>query len=147
MTAKQAELAARFGVEPIYTPDESFPPPELFPKKMGWLVREEDGTRRLDIMRWGFPHRVKGASGKMLDTPVTNVRNLNSPFWKSVLKTPERRCLVPVTDFCEMAGEPGTMKSIGSACQAAPSSPLPASGDQRPMATSLLFLRASPTRS
>jgi putative SOS response-associated peptidase YedK len=110
MTAKQAELAARFGVEPIYAPDESFPPPELFPKKTGWVVREQDGARRLDMMPWGFPHQVKGASGKMLDKPVTNVRNLNSPFWKSVLKTPERRCLVPVTDFCEMAGPPGKMK-------------------------------------
>lgn len=110
MTAKQAELAARFGVEPIYAPDESFPPPELFPKKLGWIVREEDGRRVLDVARWGFPHQVKGASGKMLSKPVTNVRNLTSPFWRSVLKTPARRCLVPVTDFCEMAGQKGSMR-------------------------------------
>lgn len=52
MTARQAELAARFSVEPIYAPDESFPPPELFPKRMGWVVRQEGDRRVLDIMRW-----------------------------------------------------------------------------------------------
>ena len=32
---------------------------------------------------------------------VTNVRNLNSSFWRSMLMTPARRCLVPVTAFSE----------------------------------------------
>jgi putative SOS response-associated peptidase YedK len=38
---------------------------------------------------------------------VTNVRNLASQFWRSALNRPDRRCLVPVTEFCEWEGEPG----------------------------------------
>ena len=34
------------------------------------------------------------------------MRNLSSPFWRSALKDPARRCLVSVTRFCEWAAEP-----------------------------------------
>lgn len=54
------------------------------------MVRKENGEKRLDVMQWGVP-----LNGK----PVTNVRNLQSPFWRSMLKDPARRCLVPVTHF------------------------------------------------
>lgn len=37
--------------------------------------------------------------------PVTNVRNLTSPFWRSALTTPANRCLVPVTAFAEWTAE------------------------------------------
>ena len=56
-------------------------------------------TRVLEAMRWGFPPPAKSR------VPVTNVRNLASPFWRSALNRPDRRCLVPVTDFCEWEGE------------------------------------------
>jgi putative SOS response-associated peptidase YedK len=36
------------------------------------------------------------------------VRNLASPFWRSALANPERRYLVPVSDFCESEGEKGS---------------------------------------
>jgi putative SOS response-associated peptidase YedK len=42
--------------------------------------------------------------------PVTNVRNLSSPFWKGALGRPDRRCLVPVTDFREWSGEKGSKR-------------------------------------
>jgi putative SOS response-associated peptidase YedK len=113
MTAKQAELARRYGVEPIYPEDETFPPPELFPDRLAWVVRQSDGGRQLDTMRWGFPRKVPGkkihkATGKpvLLDTKVTNVRNYTSPFWKSALANPERRCLVPFTSFSEYGPGP-----------------------------------------
>ena len=32
--------------------------------------------------------------------PVTNVRNVKSPYWRGWLK-PDFRCLVPATSFCE----------------------------------------------
>jgi hypothetical protein len=35
MTAKQAELAARSGVASPYPEAVTFPPPELFPKRLG----------------------------------------------------------------------------------------------------------------
>lgn len=37
---------------------------------------------------------------------MTNVRNLMSPFWRSALKDPARRCFVAVTKFCERTAEP-----------------------------------------
>jgi putative SOS response-associated peptidase YedK len=68
------------------------------PGKPGWLVREHEGERVLDAALCGFPL----PNGK----PVTNVRNYTSPFWKSALKNPARRCLVPVTEFEEWSVEP-----------------------------------------
>jgi putative SOS response-associated peptidase YedK len=55
----------------------------------------------LDTMTWGFPGPA-AAKGR----PVTNVRNLVSPFWRSALDRPERRCLVPVTRFSEWSEKP-----------------------------------------
>ena len=104
MSAKQAELAISFGLDPtVIMPEPSpLPPPELFPKRMAWVVRKEDGARSLDVMTWGFPPPPKSRA------PVTNVRNLASPFWRSALNRPDRRCLVPVSEFCEWEGEVGS---------------------------------------
>jgi putative SOS response-associated peptidase YedK len=117
MTAKQAELAIQFGIDPelIMPEPETIPPPELFPKRLGWVVRKENGVRRLDVMTWGFPPPPTSRA------PVTNVRNLASPFWKGALKNPDRRCLVPVTDFCEWSGEKGSKREHWFSL---PSSPL-----------------------
>lgn len=67
------------------------------PGRPGYVVREEGGSRVLSVMDWGFPFQGK---------PVTNVRNYTSSFWLSALKAPERRCLVPVTEFQEWSAEP-----------------------------------------
>lgn len=101
MTAKQTEVARAFGIEPPYPEDVTIPPPELFPKRPAYVVRQEDGARRLDVMTWGFPPPAAGRA------PVTNVRNLASPFWRTALARPDRRCLVPVSKFCEWEGEKG----------------------------------------
>ena len=50
---------------------------------------------------------IQAKGGKPIEKAVTNVRNYMSPFWRSALKNPERRCLVPFTDFCEWEGETG----------------------------------------
>ena len=55
-----------------------------------------------DAMSWGFPPPANARA------PVTNVRNLASPFWRSALKNPARRCLVPFERFCEYEGEKGS---------------------------------------
>lgn len=67
------------------------------PGKPGHIVREEGGQRLLSAMSWGFPFQGK---------PVTNVRNYTSPFWRSALANPARRCLVPVTEFQEWSVAP-----------------------------------------
>ncbi len=41
------------------------------------------------------------ASGTTITKRVTNVRNLTSSFWRSMLMKPAQRCLVPFTTFAE----------------------------------------------
>ena len=65
---------------------------EIYPDTLAPVVRlDEQGGRELSVMRWGFPPPPKAGS-----RPVTNVRNVASPFWRNWLK-PEFRCLVPAT--------------------------------------------------
>src|SRR5829696_8676118 len=71
------------------------PLPAIFPDQMAPVVRTKDGERELLQMRWGFP-----APPKVGNHPVTNVRNVASPFWRAWLK-PQYRCLVPLTSFSE----------------------------------------------
>ena len=61
------------------------------------------------MMTWGFPGPV-AAKGR----PVTNVRNLDSPFWRSALGNVDRRCIVPVTRFCEWSAkaDPATKRKV-----------------------------------
>ena len=63
---------------------------------MAPIVRTaRDRERELRMMRWGFP-----PPPNLGTAPVTNVRNLKSPYWRGWLKA-EWRCLVPATSFCE----------------------------------------------
>lgn len=83
----------------IRLPNEGFTS-DVYPKRPGLIVRRDDGAVRSDFMQWGVPTMVKGAN-KMLEKWVTNVRNLSSPFWKSMLASPAQRCLVPFSTFAE----------------------------------------------
>jgi putative SOS response-associated peptidase YedK len=72
------------------------PLPGIFPDTLAPVVRTaRDGARELMMMRWGFP-----PPPNLGTRPVTNVRNVKSPYWRGWLK-PEYRCLVPATSFCE----------------------------------------------
>lgn len=73
---------------------------DVYPKRPAMIVRKDDGVIRSDVMEWGVPTMVKGKT-KMLEKRVTNVRNLTSPFWRSMLNNPAQRCLVPFTTFAE----------------------------------------------
>ncbi|MEG8055167.1 SOS response-associated peptidase family protein [Sphingomonas aerolata] len=114
LTAKQAEIAATFGIRPPYEPDETYPAPDIFPtgKKTpfyGQVVVQDGADRKIERMEWGVPTQVpsKRDPAVKLTKYVTNVRNLNSSFWRSMLTTPARRCLVPVTAFSEFGIAPG----------------------------------------
>lgn len=63
----------------------------------GPVVIERDGERISGLMEWGVHH-----AGNL----VTNVRNLESPFWRNMLDRPHHRCLVPVTEFQEWSAAP-----------------------------------------
>lgn len=74
--------------------------PSIFPDSEAPVITGAPGDERtLTMMRWGFPPPPKGYQ------PVTNIRNVSSPFWRAWMK-PEYRCLVPVTSFSEYAPEP-----------------------------------------
>jgi putative SOS response-associated peptidase YedK len=61
------------------------------------------------MMRWGFPPPPNLGS-----YPVTNVRNLASPYWRGWLKR-EWRCLVPATSFSEYTDtKPKTVHWFGT---------------------------------
>ena len=77
LSAKEAEIAASFGVH--FPPDYSAPGGELFPKRPGLVLRRSDEPLVTEVMSWGLPGPAK-ASG-----PITNVRNLESPFWRTLL--------------------------------------------------------------
>ena len=59
-TKAQIALTARYGVEAPFPPDHTIPPLELFPDKPAYVMRQQDGSRTLDVMRWGFPRKVPG---------------------------------------------------------------------------------------
>jgi putative SOS response-associated peptidase YedK len=73
---------------------------EIYPRYQAPVVRAADGGRVVELMVWGFPRQVPGKT-KMLTKHVTNARNLDSPFWRSSVMAPARRCLVPFTQFAE----------------------------------------------
>ena len=114
LTAKQAELAATFGLRMPAEMDETFPVGGIFPTGnktvfYGAVIVQDDADRRLERMEWGVPTQVpsKRDPSIKLTKYVTNVRNLGSSFWRSMLTTPARRCLVPVTSFSEYGIAPG----------------------------------------
>lgn len=100
MTATVDEMRRLFG--PFDGDTSNLPPfDEIYPGHQAPVLRRDGATLKLDMMSWGFPG-PQAAGGR----PVTNVRNLASPFWRSALDNPSRRCLVPVTSFCEWTHTP-----------------------------------------
>jgi len=86
---------------------------DVWPRRPGLVIRnDETGGKTMDAMSWGVPCQVPGKRpGTKLTKYVTNVRNLSSPFWRSMLAAPARRCLVPFTSFAEP--KPGTDPETG----------------------------------
>ncbi|MCF2514430.1 SOS response-associated peptidase [Sphingomonas sp. G124] len=76
----------------------------VYPGYPGLVVAEG----RVRQMAWGFPLALKGKSGQLLKPkPVNNARTdkLDSFMWRYSFQ--DRRCLIPVTEFCEAEGEKG----------------------------------------
>jgi putative SOS response-associated peptidase YedK len=107
MTATVDELRRLFG--PFAGDTTNLPPfAEIYPGRPAPVLRTgEAGGLKLELMEWGFPG-PPATKGR----PVTNVRNLASPFWRSALARTDRRCIVPVTQFCEWEGEKGAKRKV-----------------------------------
>ena len=91
------EVAALFRARDVHATD--IEKDYVAPGKHGHVIRDEACERLLDRMVWGFPPPPQ------VRAPVVNVRNYSSPFWRSALNNPVRRCLVPVTSFQEWTVE------------------------------------------
>jgi putative SOS response-associated peptidase YedK len=101
LDAPANQIAEHFGAEAGADPWKGG---YVAPKRPGPVVvsnGQRGGARRLTPMLWGFPPPPQGRA------PVTNVRNLESPFWIGTLRHAELRCLVPVTTFQEWSGTTG----------------------------------------
>jgi putative SOS response-associated peptidase YedK len=102
MTSNPQAIAQLFA--PVATGGMNLPPLyEIFPDHAAPVViaGEAPGApRRLEMLRWGWPPFGE------VRRPVTNIRNLASPMWRSALADPARRCLVPVTEFSEWSAAP-----------------------------------------
>ncbi len=69
---------------------------EVFPKSYGPVLKLNAGAElEWWKMRWGLPGPPQFGGA-----PVTNIRNVKSPHWRSLL-APAHRCLVPFTAFSE----------------------------------------------
>ncbi|MGZ2411281.1 putative SOS response-associated peptidase YedK [Sphingomonas sp. F9_3S_D5_B_2] len=81
----------------------------VYPGYPGIVVAPDGGAGlRVRQMSWGFPLTLKGKNGQPLrPKPVNNCRTdkLDSFMWRHSFR--ERRCLIPVTAFCEAEGEKG----------------------------------------
>jgi len=105
MTKTVAEVANLFGA--IADPPGNAGA-TVYPGYPGIVVAPDAGLLRVRQMTWGFPLTLKGKSGQPLKPkPVNNCRTdkLDSFMWKYSFQ--ERRCLIPVTGFCEAEGEKG----------------------------------------
>ena len=100
MTATVDEMRRLFGA---FEGDRANLPAydEIYPGRPAPVLRRDGVGLVLETMIWGFPGPA-AAKGR----PVTNIRNLDSPFWRSALNNVERRCIVPVTRFCEWTAAP-----------------------------------------
>lgn len=80
---------------------DNFPPQDnIYPDQDAAIVTNAaDGGLELGMARWGFPP-IPGQSA-----PITNIRNLNSRWWRDVnrewITDSANRCLVPFTAFAE----------------------------------------------
>jgi putative SOS response-associated peptidase YedK len=105
MTKTVAEVAKLFGAvadAPGNAGDT------VYPGYPGIVVAPDGGGLRVRQMVWGFPLTLKGKNGQPLKPkPVNNCRTdkLDSFMWRYSFQ--ERRCLIPVTAFCEAEGEKG----------------------------------------
>lgn len=72
---------------------------DFYPGRPVPAITEGPGGRALGMMRWGVPPPPG------VRQPVTNIRNLASPFWRPMLG-PANRALLPVSQFCEWSATP-----------------------------------------
>lgn len=96
----------------IYAPNGDFVPfettfhYEVYPNRLAPIFKKYNGDYKIEGSIWGLPPPPN------INRPITNIRNLSSPFWQSALSDKENRCLVPASAFCEWQGEKGSKRKV-----------------------------------
>jgi putative SOS response-associated peptidase YedK len=107
LDAAAADIAAAFDAAPGPDP---WTPDYVAPGKFAPVIVQGRSDRIIVPRQWGVPPppKIAAEGGR----PVTNVRNLESPFWIGTLRHTEFRCLVPVTSFMEWASKLDGVKGM-----------------------------------
>lgn len=113
LTASTKEIADLFGA---FDRSGNAGPGDVYPGQIGLVVTQQGTARTLEPMTWGFPlttadmrSRATAKGTAPRPKPVNNARmdNMESSFWKRWFENPAHRCLIPITEFAEAAGEKG----------------------------------------
>jgi putative SOS response-associated peptidase YedK len=78
----------------------------IYPETEAPIIKSDGGNLSVSVIKWGIP------SWKEKAGPITNVRNLDSSFWRGMIGKPEAKCLVPVSRFCEWDGPKGNKRKV-----------------------------------
>jgi putative SOS response-associated peptidase YedK len=99
------------GVAPLIdTTGNLAPLPGIYPDYAAPVIRHGTTGLELTMARWGMPTPPVYLEGKRTDPGVTNVRRVESPYWRRWLGV-EHRCLVPFTSFSEIDTRPGAPRN------------------------------------
>ena len=104
LDAAASTIAAAFGAE---AGDDPWTGDYVAPGRPAPVIVSDGrgGSRRyLRPKLWGVPPPPQG------ERPITNVRNLQSPFWIGTLRHAELRCLIPATSFALWSGPAGARR-------------------------------------
>ncbi|WP_237241244.1 SOS response-associated peptidase [Sphingomonas koreensis] len=80
---------------------------EVYPGAPGLVIVEDEGSRVVRSMTWGFPLRLSSMKPGSKPKPVNNIADLTSFMWRFIAPRPGNRCLIPVTEFAEADGPKG----------------------------------------
>lgn len=96
----------------IFAPNGGFIPfdlefhSEIYPNRLAPILRKRENEFKVEGSIWGLKPPPN------INRPITNVRNLSSPFWQDLLNNKNNRCLVPAGAFCEWTGEKGSKRKV-----------------------------------
>jgi len=83
-------------------------PADVTEGDQGLVIFEAGGRRRLRMMRWGFPRRIRDARMEGREADIIGlVADLTNPMWEQTVVDPRYRCIIPITHFGNPEGDAG----------------------------------------
>lgn len=83
-------------------------PPDVTKGREGPVMFEAAGRRRLRMMRWGFPRRIRDKRMEGREAEIIGlVADLTNPMWEQTVVDPRYRCIISMTHFGNPEGDAG----------------------------------------